>query len=234
MKTLNQTRAKTLFRSAPRIELARRPHGAEVRLAVLAYLTLTLSTLAPALAATTTTGAAGESTSTEPTASATDRSPSSFHGDFEVDPTAYVLDGFSLHVGLGWKRLRVDLGNYAMALPRALGGSPDFDVSFDGYGAKAQLFLFSDEQRGGFVGVDAGVTRMNVRRDGTDLANRQSLLGVGVNLGWRFTFGPHFYATTWIGFGYSFGASDVTLAGATYTPSRFTIFPAVHLGYRFR
>lgn len=190
----------------------------------LALLALALTALAPIAAS------AGSDAALATTAV----TASSFHGDFEVDPTAYALDGFSLHVGLGWKRLRVDLGNYAMGLPEALSGTRDFDVSFDGYGAKAQVFLFSDEQRGGFVGVDGGVTRMTVRRDGTDLTSRQSQVGIGVDLGWRFAFGDHFYATPWISVGYALGAKDVTLGGATYTASRITVFPAVHLGYRFR
>jgi hypothetical protein len=193
-----------------------------------ALLALALAALAPAEASAGAEVVPARGTMTPPPG------VSSFHGDFEIDPTAYALGGFSLHVGLGWKRLRVDLGNYAMGLPQALSGTRDFDVSFDGYGAKAQLFLFSDEQRGGFVGVDGGVTRMSVRRDETDLTRRQSQVGLGVNLGWRFAFGDHFYATPWIGFGYAFGAKDVTLEGATYTASRVTIFPAVHLGYRFQ
>jgi hypothetical protein len=194
----------------------------------LALVGLAITALAPLAASAATDGTVAGGAAAPPPA------VSPLHGDFEVDPTAYVLGGFSLHVGIGWKRLRVDLGNYAMALPAALSGTRDFDVSFDGYGAKAQLFLFSDEQRGAFVGLDAGVTRMSVRRDGTDLTSRQSQLGVGVDLGWRFAFGEHFYATPWISFGHVFNAKDVTLAGATYTANRVTVFPAVHLGYRFR
>ena len=155
-----------------------------------------------------------------------------FHADFEVDPTAYALRGHSLHVGLGWDRLRLDLGAYAMALPQALHGNEDFDVSFDGFGAKLQYFPFA-EQEGAFFGVDGGVTRPLVQRVGTDLAERQTQVGVGVNLGWRLLLGERFFATPWLGLGYTFGADDVTLAGSTFEAMPFTVFPAVHLGYRF-
>jgi len=66
---------------------------------------------------------------------------------------------------------------------------------------------------------------VQLRRDGAQRA---------LALGWRFAFGDHFYATPWISVGYTFNAKDVTLAGSTYSPSRITVFPAVHLGYRFK
>ena len=37
-----------------------------------------------------------------------------------------------------------------------------------------------------------------------------------------------------LGVGYTTEADDVMLDGKTYTPGRFTVFPAVHVGYRFR
>src|SRR5688500_19215795 len=88
--------------------------------------------------------------------------PSHFHADMEVDPTAYVLDGYSLHVGLGWKRLRVDLGAFALAVPAAIHGNDGFSAAFDGFGAKLQYFPLRP-QRGLFVGGDAGAIRTLVR-----------------------------------------------------------------------
>lgn len=113
----------------------------------------------------------------EPTAVARGLQParaSAFHADAEIDPTAYVLDGFSIYVGLGWKRWRFDLGNYGMALPRFAHGNSDYDVSFAGFGAKVQYFLFA-ERAGPFVGVDGGANRLLLQRRGTDLAARQSV-----------------------------------------------------------
>jgi hypothetical protein len=165
-------------------------------------------------------------------ASASAFSTSGFHADFEVDPTAYVLEGHSLHVGLGWKKLRLDLGAFALALPAALTGHDDFSVAFDGYGAKLQYFPFA-EQRGAFVGIDAGVARPFVRRKGTDLATRRTEYNAGINFGWRFVFLERFYATAWLGLSRPLGREPVTLAGSTYEGSALTVFPAVHLGYRF-
>src|SRR6185295_6893494 len=118
---------------------------------------------------------------------------SDLHADVEVDPTAYVLRGHSLHVGLGWGRLRADLGAYGLSLPAAMTGNDDFTVAFHGYGLKLQYFLFA-EQRGGFVGVDGGVDHPLVRRKGTELATQSTDFSAGVNFGWRLVFGERFYS----------------------------------------
>jgi len=56
-----------------------------------------------------------------PTLAGAGEAPSRRHADFEVDPTALVLAGHSLHVGSGWKRVRLDLGAFATLVP----GRPD-------------------------------------------------------------------------------------------------------------
>lgn len=70
-----------------------------------------LSTLAPMLVVLCVAGPGQAQPNPTPTESRT-----RFHADFEVDPTAYILDGYSLHAGIGWKRVRVDLGAFAMSL----------------------------------------------------------------------------------------------------------------------
>jgi hypothetical protein len=153
-------------------------------------------------------------------------------GDVEIDPTAYALAGYSLHVGVAHGHLRFDLGNFAMALPQVVHGDDGFDVAFDGFGAKVQYFRRGD-QRGWFAGVDGGVVRVRARRQGTDLAVTDRQVQLGVQAGYRFALPAGFYASTWLGVGHAFSADDVTLAGATYEAMSLTVFPAVHLGYRF-
>jgi hypothetical protein len=120
-----------------------------------------------------------------------------------------------------------------MNVPTFVHGSADFDVSFDGFGAKIQWFPF-DEQSGGFVGVDGGVARVLVRRRGTDLASREIQYDLGIDAGWRLDLGAGFYATPWIGVGYAIGARNVELGGSTFENSKIVVFPAVHLGYHLR
>lgn len=156
-----------------------------------------------------------------------------FHADAEVDPTGYLSAGYSLHMGVGYRRVRVDLGTYAMRMPAFAVGNDDYTLSMDGFGLKAQYFL-TGEQRGGFVGVDTAIAHAFAHLKGTDMARRELLVGVGVDAGWRFTLPAGFYVTPWLGLGYEINARDVTLAGKTLHISHLLVFPAVHLGYRFR
>ena len=168
----------------------------------------------------------------EPAGTAAATAPG-LRADVEVDPTAYVLGGYSLHVGLGYQRLRVDLGAFAMEVPAAIHGNDGVTQFFDGFGAKLQYFPFA-AQRGGFAGVDAGVSHVLARRDGTDLAARQTQLSAGVHAGWRFLIAADFYATAWVGVSRQLGADDVMLGGEPVEAQRWVVFPAIHLGYRIR
>lgn len=193
----------------------------------------TLVVIAATLALSTLTAASAQAQDRVPAAAAAAPArPSRLHLDVEIDPTAYVLRGYSLHVGIGWRRLRVDLGAYAMAMPEFMHGNPDFDVSFHGFGVKAQFFPLA-EQRGLFVGVDTGLAMPLVQRRDTDLARTGLQVSVGAHVGWRFPIIAGLYVTPWIGLSYSFNAEDVTLANRTYANNPITVFPAVHIGYRF-
>lgn len=153
------------------------------------------------------------------------------HADFEVDPTAYIFDGYSLHAGIGWKRLRVDLGAYAMRIPEAIHGQEGYDVHFDGFGVKLQLFPFA-EQSGLVIGVDSGLARVLIRRENTQLAERDRQVAFGLNLGYRIRIVHGFYVTPWVGVSRSFGTEDVRLGGSIYESNPWLVFPAVHLGYQ--
>jgi hypothetical protein len=179
-------------------------------------LSIAVATLAASLAAGTTAAGA-----------------SPLHVDAEIDPTAYALSGNSIHVGIGYDQYRLDLGNFAMRVPQFVHGDDGFDVSFAGYGVKLQMFPFSEHQRGLFAGIDGEVTRVLVQRQGGAMAERQNQLGAGVHVGYRIAIVDRLYVTPWIGVGYQFGASDVTLGGATYKASPISVFPAIHLGYQF-
>lgn len=152
--------------------------------------------------------------------------------DIEIDPIAFVLDGFSLHAGINRGRFRLDLGAFAMALPRAMHGNDAFSAGFDGFGAKLQYFVL-EEQKGLFVGVGAGIIRARIQHEGTGLGERQTRVGLGPQVGWRFNLPAGFFVTPWVGVDYSFGAHDVTIEGDTFDGNPWTVFPTVHLGRRF-
>lgn len=192
---------------------------------------VTLALVASALAAPLARAQTSPASEAPPEQSTSTRAR--LHLDVEVDPTAYVFSGYSLHAGIGWKRLRLDLGVYAMDLPAFLHGNEGWSADFDGAGTKLQWFPFS-EQRGVFVDASAGASRQRVTLDATGATQRDTLVGVGIDAGYRFALPYRFYVTTWAGVSYSFGADDVMLDGQRFHKSSVTPFAAVHLGYRFR
>jgi len=154
--------------------------------------------------------------------------------DVEVDPIAYALDGYSLHVGVTHDRWRFDLGAFAIGVPEAVHGNDGFSASFDGIGAKVQYFPLAPARRL-FVGVGADMARLLVERDGSQLAERTTGVSAGVHVGWRIGLPYDLYLTPWVSVGYALtGADPITLGGATFEQSPWTIFPTVHLGYTFR
>lgn len=156
-----------------------------------------------------------------------------WHADVEVDPTAYIFNGNSLHVGLGYARWRLDLGNFGMDVPDFAEPNGGFAASGHGYGLKLQLFPLA-EQAGLVVGVDSAVARMNVRQRSSGVALTQTQLVAGVNAGYRWLLPASFYVTAWLGLSYSFGARDLSFAGADYEMNPWRVFPAIHLGYQLR
>lgn len=192
----------------------------------LALLALILSSASPAVAQTAT------EPDEEHTGAASDPA-SGLHLDAEVDPTAYAFSGHSLHVGIGYRQLRLDFGNFAMDIPSFLDPNRGFAASANGFGLKLQVFPF-EEHSGLFAGVDAGLIRMLVERDGSGLASTQLQVPAGIHLGWRIPLPASFYLSPWIGLAYNFGARDIALGDATYEMNAFTVFPAIHLGYQAR
>jgi hypothetical protein len=153
--------------------------------------------------------------------------------EVEVDPAAYVLSGNSLHVAVGRGHWRVDLGNFSLALPQWVHGDDDFEVSFDGYGTKLHYFLREDQTRL-YAGVAVSTARVHVRLEGSDLSQDDSQYGTSLEVGYRVALPRGFYVTAWLGVGAMWSTDSVTLADETFEPSRLTIFPVVHVGYRLR
>jgi hypothetical protein len=155
------------------------------------------------------------------------------HLDVEVDPTAYVLGGFSVHAGAGRGHLRLDLGAYAMDVPEWAHGQEGFDLSFWGFGAKLQWFPLA-EQRGLLLDVGGGFQREAITLHDTGERTRTNVVGIGVSAGWRFWLPHGFYATPWVALDYDLGASDVMLGGKTFHAPSISPFAAIHVGFRFQ
>lgn len=158
---------------------------------------------------------------------------SRFHLDLETDPTAFAFRGFSLHLGLGYRHVRLDLGTYGMDVPSFAEKNDGFTSSFSGAGAKLQVFPFA-EQRGAFFGIDGGVNRLRAEDHATGDVGKQTQVSAGVNGGYRFSLPFGLYVTPWLGVSRAFGADRMTVGGRTYEPQKVLVFPAVHVGMRFQ
>lgn len=150
----------------------------------------------------------------------------------EIDPAAYALHGYSLHVGLNAGHLRYEVGAYAADVPRWVHGNQGFDESMRGYGAKLQYF-FGETHEAWFAGVGIGPSRERIENRASGDRITRTLYGAGVEAGYRFNLGDGFYATPWAGLEYLPRASDVTLGGSRFSDKRVLPFAAVHVGYVF-
>ena len=160
------------------------------------------------------------------------RSQSGLAWDIEVDPIAYALDGYSFHIGLGWERVRLDLGAFGLGLPEALHGNEGIDGSFRGFGAKLDLFPWA-RQRGAFIGVQTGIATVTVRDQASGISAEGTTFDFSARVGYRFEIGGGFFVSPWIGVGYAKG-EDIDVGGATWEHNPLVIFPTVHVGYRGR
>lgn len=153
--------------------------------------------------------------------------------DFEIDPLAYALDGYSLHVGAGWGRYRFDVGNFALGLPQWLHGQEGFDASFGGFGVKLDAFFKDERQVGAFVGLESSYTVIRVEDERTRQSDSARTISASARVGYRFELPANLYVSPWVGFGYRFGGLPVA-GGRVFEMSPWTVFPTIHIGYRIR
>jgi hypothetical protein len=159
-----------------------------------------------------------------------EQSESHFHADVEVDPFAYAFGGYSVHVGVGYRGLRFDLGAFALDMPGFLEPNEDFQSGRNGYGFKFQYYPFT-EQSGAFFGAQVELAHELIESELSAAAHRERQLNLGVHLGWRFMLGD-FYVTPWLLMNYALGAEDVQLDGNTYEATSLVPFATLHVGYR--
>ena len=103
-----------------------------------------------------------------------------------------------------------------------------------GFGVKLDLFYDPLQLRGPFVGVEAGWLRTHIARtDDPRTQERARRLSMGVRAGWRFALPARFFISPWLGIDYSPGIATRQLGEHHYEESPWSLFPTVHLGYRF-
>jgi hypothetical protein len=152
--------------------------------------------------------------------------------DIELDPLAYALGGSSVHAGIHEGRFRLDLGAFSLDLPEAFHGNKDFAVSMAGAGIKLDYFPL-ERSTGFFVGAEAATTKTTVIEERSKQAEQSRHFIASARIGYRIDLGQALFVSPWVSVGYATGR-DIEIAGRNFEHSHLTIFPTVHLGYRFR
>lgn len=160
----------------------------------------------------------------------------SYTRELEVDPIAYAMKGYSVHLVQNLRRFRIDAGVFGIEQPAAITGNKGFSTMTRGFGVKLNYLL--QGVRGFYTGVDAGYAANSVREIATGAADKGHNLSFGAHAGYRwFLFAQHknmlsgLYITPWAGMSYNYVYDAVSLR--SYKEGNIGYFATVHIGFRF-
>jgi hypothetical protein len=158
--------------------------------------------------------------------------PAQAQVELEADPLAYALNGFSLHTAKVLGTWRLSVGTFGIEIPRSFHGNEGWSSSMRGAGLKWDYLGASVD--GWFVGADAGYMRTSYSLDLARETVKRNVIGAGVRGGYRLPLGTTgFYLSPWIGVSYNFDGGDVLVGTERFDRSPVTVFPTVHIGWRF-
>lgn len=151
--------------------------------------------------------------------------------DIEIDPTAYLLNGHSVHFGFGGDNFRFDIGTFGLEAPEAFHGDENYDLEFEGLGVKLD-YLFGNYY-GWFVGIEAASSEVTYTRNSTNETTTRTQVSLGPRIGYRIMYTQNITITPWLGIDLNLEHDDIILDGERFESEAVTFFPAVHLGWRF-
>lgn len=157
--------------------------------------------------------------------------------EVEADPIAFILNGYSFHAGYTMGHLRFDAGIFGIKQPGFALENKLFSVFSSGGGVKVDYLLRPN--RGLFVGLQSDYVTDKIGLKSGEATESVSGVTLGLRTGYRFMFGKKenqfkgFYLVPWVGLIRSLNPSVVTQSGNTYSQSQWSVFPTIHLGYRF-
>lgn len=157
--------------------------------------------------------------------------------EIEADPIAYILNGYSLHLGLTHGQWRHSIGTFAIEQPGFFLPNEAFDVFSRGVDVKTD-YLFNKRKDGFFIGVQANYTWDRIEQ-GSSFSKATGGLNIGPRIGYRFFFNKKleeakgFYMAPWATYSYSTNTEVLNHEGEEYRPSSWFLFPTFHVGWRF-
>jgi hypothetical protein len=158
--------------------------------------------------------------------------------ELESDPIAFALKGYSLHGIYVYQNLRTDLGIFGIEQPESYSGNEGFQIQSAGVGLKVNYLL--NEAQTWFAGVGTGYSENNITFKESGEKHVHKLFGIGVHIGYRwFMFNKsesafrNLYLTPWASIDYNKPLNSVSFAQQNYTQQTWSVFPTVHIGYKF-
>ncbi|SDF09075.1 hypothetical protein [Chitinophaga filiformis] len=163
------------------------------------------------------------------------------HFEFETDPIAFILKGYSAHLGYQTGHFRWDVGVYGVEVPSFFSGYDNFDIRSNGAGIKLD-YLFQ-KRKGLLVGIESNISRERVSpksNDDKDLTKRFTNVSLGMRVGYRWMLGSKkndykgLYIFPWVSFlSVNLNPQSAIIQGEEYKQKTFSVFPTVHFGYSF-
>lgn len=152
--------------------------------------------------------------------------------EVEVDPLAYALNGFSLHVAKILGVTRLNVGTFGIDIPHLLHGNDGWSSRMRGVGVKWD-YLGSNPD-GFFVGLEGGYMRTEYTLDAAAASEKRNVVGMGVRGGYRIPLGRSgLYVVPWAAVSYNLHGDDVVVGSEAFDRSRVAIYPLFHIGWRF-
>lgn len=156
--------------------------------------------------------------------------------EIEVDPIAYILNGYSVHGIYNHNHFRFDLGYYGIETPGKLTGNEKYNIRSTGFGIKANYMI--KKVNGFYAGVDLGYGETLATENETKLKDTGHTLSIGTHVGYRIFIFPHhrnalngLYLTPWAGISYNHVYDKIKFTN--YKDSKLGYFATFHIGYRF-
>jgi hypothetical protein len=166
------------------------------------------------------------------------------HVELEADPIAFILHGYSIHLGYESGHLRWDAGIYGAREPSFFTGYNNFNIKSDGAGIKMD-YLFH-KRKGLLLGLESDISREQVSLKPTgpdphpDISRTFTNVSFSMRIGYRCMLsGRHngykgLYIFPWVSFlSVTVNPQSASLAGQEYRQDTFSYFPTVHIGYSF-
>lgn len=155
--------------------------------------------------------------------------------EIELDPIAYALSGYSLHLGEyihAWKfDVNTAAESYNQSETNSLLSNSNFTSKFVSYGAK--IDYIGSSQTGFHIGVQWDYVQWTYTNVNNSVSANNYMQDAGIRIGYRWGAGA-LYLDPWIGFLYNYqGTNSVNVGGQAYNPQNFLVFPTVHIGFRF-